>query len=206
MPANAVSVTIVRHGETTWNAIKRIQGQLSYYTEDDGSVVPVTLSEKGRSQAEQLGQKLRTMQFTSVYASDLKRAVDTAVIATKDLNLPIIQDERLRERSRGKWEGKFESEFSKAPAEEKLGVETDDSMCDRLFSFLNEAAAENPDGNILVIGHERVITNIVVKVLKLTIKPNDIPVDHTGVLKLSYANSAWTVKDMQGISVPEHAN
>lgn len=45
--SSAVTVTVVRHGETTWNAVKRIQGQLSYYTEKNGQVVPVTLSEKG---------------------------------------------------------------------------------------------------------------------------------------------------------------
>mgnify|MGYP003393022637 CR=1 FL=1 len=153
----SVTLTLVRHGETTWNAIKRIQGQLSYYTEQDGTVVPITLSDKGRQQAEQIEQKLRTMKFSRCYSSDLKRAVDTAIIVTKNLNLPILQDSRLRERSRGEWEGKFESEFSKASQAEKQNIEGDESMCERIFSFLNHAAAENPNGTVLVVVHERVI-------------------------------------------------
>src|SRR5262249_51033815 len=136
------------------------------------------------------------------FASDLKRALDTAIIVTKDRNLPIKQDARLRERSRGKWEGKFESEFSAAPAEEKTDAETDASMCDRLFGFLTDTANSIPNGKVLVIGHERVITNIVVKVLNLPLKPNDIPVDHTGMIKLRYTGAAWEIESMQGINIP----
>lgn len=204
-PNNDVLFYVARHGETVWNAIKRIQGQLSYYVEADGTKVAVTLTEKGRDQAARLGVKLRTINFTRCYSSDLLRAVDTAIIVTKDRNLPINQDALLRERSRGKWEGKFETEFAAAPAEEKNDVESDESMCGRLFSFFKDAAQANPGGTVLVIAHERVVTNLAVQILNLPCRANDIPVDHTGLLQIRYRDGNMNVEGMEGISIPAGA-
>ncbi len=201
-PVSGLTVTIARHGQTTWNAIKRIQGQLSWFTEADGTIVPVTLSEKGVRQAGKLAIKLRDTVFTHCFTSDLKRAVDTVEIVMKGRDISILQDPRLRERSRGKWEGKFESEYSAAPADQKTDTETDESMCNRLFGFLNEKAKEIPQGNVLILGHERVITNIFVKVKNLLHKPNEIDVKHTGTITLRYTNNSWELTDSQGIMLP----
>ena len=58
---------LVRHGESTYNAEGRIQGQQD-----------APLSARGRAQAEQIAARLRTYQFDACYASDLSRAADTA--------------------------------------------------------------------------------------------------------------------------------
>ena len=58
---------LVRHGETEWNAQRRNQGQ---------SDVP--LSEFGRRQAQRVAERLAGQKIDAVYASDLKRAWETA--------------------------------------------------------------------------------------------------------------------------------
>ncbi len=194
-------VTIARHGETSWNAIKRIQGQLSHYTELDGTTVDVTLSEKGVTQAKTLASKLSDVAFTHCFCSDLKRAVDTAKHVKEGSKFPqeFVPDARLRERSRGKWEGKFEHEFAAAPAEDKKDAETDESMCSRLFAFLDEKAQQIESGNVLIIGHERVISNIYIKIMGLSLEANKLDVSHTGTITLLYANKSWELIESQGI-------
>ncbi|CAI0554087.1 unnamed protein product, partial [Linum tenue] len=61
-------IVVVRHGETEWNADKRIQGH-----------VDVDLNEVGRQQAALVADRLsRECKVSAVYSSDLKRAFDTA--------------------------------------------------------------------------------------------------------------------------------
>jgi broad specificity phosphatase PhoE len=64
-----LKLSLVRHGEIEWNAQNRYQGQ---------SDIP--LSDVGRRQVELLADHLRGASFDAVYASDLKRAWETASI------------------------------------------------------------------------------------------------------------------------------
>ena len=64
-------IHLVRHGESTWNAVRRVQG----------NHVDVHLSELGRAQAALLGDRLRRMEFASVYCSSKERARETALKA-----------------------------------------------------------------------------------------------------------------------------
>ena len=79
---------VVRHGESTWNADGRYQGQTD-----------VPLSEVGSLQAASLAERLTGQHFAAVYASDLLRARRTAEIVTERLlGAPPVQlDPGLRE-------------------------------------------------------------------------------------------------------------
>jgi len=81
---------IVRHGETEWNAARRVQGQLD-----------VPLSEVGRAQAISLSQALPQGRFSALYSSDLQRVRQTAGPAAQRLGLEPRLDVRLRERHYG---------------------------------------------------------------------------------------------------------
>ncbi|KAJ0457661.1 putative phosphoserine phosphatase [Helianthus annuus] len=61
-------IVVVRHGETEWNAEKRIQGHLD-----------VDLNDVGRQQAVAVAERLsRESKISAIYSSDLKRALETA--------------------------------------------------------------------------------------------------------------------------------
>ena len=90
---------LIRHGETTHNFERRIQGQFDS-----------ELTELGVAQAKKLAPRLAQQTFDQVYSSDLKRAHDTAQLALPDAD--IILDKRLREISFGVLEDKTQDELS----------------------------------------------------------------------------------------------
>jgi probable phosphoglycerate mutase len=86
---------LVRHGQSTWNREHRIQGQLD-----------PPLSMEGRRQAELVGRRLaRGRQIEGFYASDLKRAWETAQAIGAAIGLDPKPAPGLREIYLGAWEG-----------------------------------------------------------------------------------------------------
>jgi broad specificity phosphatase PhoE len=96
---------LLRHGETAWNKQKRYCGRMD-----------VALSSVGRRQAERLAKKMAKISVDVVYASDRKRALQTAEIVFKGAR--IIKEKGLREISFGVMEGMRHQEILwKYPAE-----------------------------------------------------------------------------------------
>ena len=85
-----LQVYLVRHGETEWNAARRIQGQ---------SDSPLT--EKGIFQAQQVAERVRNEGITHVIASDLGRTKRTAEIIADACGCKVLTDPRLRELHMG---------------------------------------------------------------------------------------------------------
>jgi probable phosphoglycerate mutase len=90
------SITLVRHGESTWNERGLIQGH------DDHA----QLTEAGRRQARDAGRSLLTAGINQIIASDLSRARETAEIIAEELGLTVVTDSLLRERCFGVLEGR----------------------------------------------------------------------------------------------------
>src|SRR3954464_6700209 len=86
-------VLLVRHGQSEWNAVGRWQGQAD-----------PPLSDLGRAQARAAARSLGSLD--AVYASDLQRATETALIIAEQIGIgPVILDPDLRERDAGQWSG-----------------------------------------------------------------------------------------------------
>ncbi|MGP3590371.1 2,3-diphosphoglycerate-dependent phosphoglycerate mutase GpmB [Vagococcus sp. WN89Y] len=85
-----LQVYLVRHGETQWNAERRIQGQ---------SDSPLT--EKGEKQAWQVAARAKALGITHLIASDLGRTRRTAEIIAGVCGCDIILEPRLRELDMG---------------------------------------------------------------------------------------------------------
>ena len=95
------SITLVRHGRTSYNLAGRVQGSID-----------IPLDDVGVWQARQTGDALRRLYVERdpvarqlVVASDLRRANRTAHLFADPLGLEVHADPRLRERSFGDWEG-----------------------------------------------------------------------------------------------------
>ena len=67
--------------------------------------LPGALSEQGRRQAAELGERRRDDGIAAVFCSDLARAVETAEIAFAGCELPVHLDPRLRECDYGALNG-----------------------------------------------------------------------------------------------------
>jgi probable phosphoglycerate mutase len=84
----------VRHGQSTWNHERRIQGQLD-----------PPLSDDGRRQATRLGRRLAGRRISGFYTSDLKRAFETAQLIGSVAGVDPTLVPELREIFLGEWEG-----------------------------------------------------------------------------------------------------
>lgn len=94
-------ILLIRHGETDWNVEKRLQGHID-----------IGLNDKGRWQAEALGNALAEEKLDAVYASDLQRALITAQAIAALQGLTVQKEARLRERCYGALEGMSYQEIS----------------------------------------------------------------------------------------------
>ncbi len=140
-----------RHGNTDWNAGHRVQGQTD-----------VPLNDLGRQQAVDAADLLVRFRPDAIVASDLRRAADTAAALAALTGLPVIHDERLRERYFGEWQGLTMTEVAQTrPAEYARwtagaddiggGVETLDDLGKRVAEALQDAAARG--GTVVVATH-----------------------------------------------------
>lgn len=88
----ATRLLLIRHGQTLWNAKKRYSG-----------LINIGLSKIGRLQAAKLRKRLKDRPIHKVYASDRKRAIQTAQIAFAGIEIEKVPD--LREVHFGVFEG-----------------------------------------------------------------------------------------------------
>lgn len=85
---------IIRHGETEWNKVKRMQGQTD-----------IPLAEEGIRLAKITGENMRRLPMDFIISSPLTRARQTAELVRGERDIPILLDRRIIEISFGDWEG-----------------------------------------------------------------------------------------------------
>jgi broad specificity phosphatase PhoE len=115
------------------------------------------LSEHGREQAQDLGERRRDDDFTAVFTSDLRRAVQTADIAFGDSGIPVFQDWRLRECDYGELNGmpsaRLEAERSRRIDEPYPGGESYRQVAERMRAFLDGRLRQHDGARVLLVGH-----------------------------------------------------
>ncbi len=92
-----LKLLLVRHGETEWNRVRRIQGARS----------DTPLSEAGIAQAEMLSRALQHVGISHIYSSPMGRAMTTAAAVARPHNLPVIKVDGFKEIDAGDYEGKI---------------------------------------------------------------------------------------------------
>ncbi len=97
----------IRHGETEWNAVRRIQGQTD-----------IDLNARGLAQAAALAQALAGQTLDAVYSSDLRRARNTAEPLARPRGLSLCLEPALRERAFGSFEGRSFTELEVVHAQD----------------------------------------------------------------------------------------
>ena len=165
-------IFLVRHAESTWNRLKKIQGQKD-----------PQLSSYGKREARLLGRRFKSLAFDAVYSSPLKRAYQTAEL-TVGKRTRITIDEGLLEICLGEWEGKTLSQIRKKYGEsfdrwavrptriEIPGGEDFKAFVGRVKRTLRKIERRHPDGNVLVVCHGGVISMYATAVLNLP--PDDV--------------------------------
>ena len=153
-----LKIYVIRHGETDWNVDRRLQGM---------SDIP--LNDYGIELAKITSEGLKDIPFDVIYTSPLLRAKETARIVCGDRQIPVIEDERIREMCFGVFEGLSCSKdhyeipdpdfvnFFKDPAayNPPEGGESFEQLCERTTNFLNDIVKNHDPAHktILVSTH-----------------------------------------------------
>jgi 2,3-bisphosphoglycerate-dependent phosphoglycerate mutase len=167
---------LVRHGESAGNVARdAAEAAGAPWIEIVDRDMDVPLSERGVEQAQALGHWLarpETPDPAVIVASPYRRASETARVALESgaLDVPVVLDERLREREFGILDrltkrGITERYPEEAEARARVGKfyyrpPNGESWCDvalRVRSAIDTISREYADERVLVIAHEVVI-------------------------------------------------
>ena len=136
---------LIRHGQTDWNAQRRLQGSTD-----------IPLNDVGRGQARDAVAVVSAYEWDAIVSSPLSRAAETADLIAAGLGLTVARRvPELTERSFGPAEG-----LQAGPELEALripggfrGAESDDEAASRGLAALEALAQDFRGGRVLVVAH-----------------------------------------------------
>ena len=189
-------LVVIRHGETTWNREKRMQG-----------VTDTELSDVGRAQAQALGRRLKERPFAALYSSTLSRALHTARAIGEHAGHEVVVEERLRERCFGIFEGLTAAEImSRYPEEharfashdpdyEVPGGECAARFMQRCLGCLAEIADRHRGGQVVVVSHGLVLDSLYRAAHGLAHgAPRPVPLINASINRFGYGAGAWRME------------
>jgi probable phosphoglycerate mutase len=147
---------LIRHGETAWNAERRLQGHTD-----------IPLNAKGEMQARQMAQALKDAKITFdvLYTSDLKRAADTANAVVQLFAIQAQVDSALRERHFGALQGLsineaplvrpdiWQAHIARDLDHELEGGESIQQLALRVQNILDQIQKQHTGKTILIVSH-----------------------------------------------------
>ena len=161
-------IYLARHGETDWNAERRLQGRTD-----------TALNSTGRQQAAKLAERLKGVRLDAVYSSALSRSRETAEIVRGEVPLKSLAG--LNERNHGKFEGAkvdgsdpvTEKEWRQRrrdPEDELDGGESLNQFYERVRTTFGAIRSQHGSGAILIVGHSLTNQMILRALLGLTMQ------------------------------------
>jgi probable phosphoglycerate mutase len=193
----ATEITIVRHGETTWNVEKRIQGHSNS-----------KLTENGILQAELVANALAKREFDVLISSDLERAAETAKIINTQLLLPHEYNSNLRERSFGLMEGKTFAEIKQQLPNEYAAYkkreikhiipegESIEQLFVRVTKEIEKITRKYQNQKILIVSHGLVLEMMMYKTFNIELdKPRAFSINNSSISSFYIDNNNWFLKE-----------
>lgn len=147
---------LVRHGETDWNAERRLQGHTD-----------IDLNARGMAQAEQMARAIKrvNLRFDVLFTSDLQRAAKTAKAIEKLFATSAFANAELRERHLGALQGLttdeapqlepdlWKSHLSRNITEHLRGGESIKQFANRINTALEKIRKQYLGKTILLVSH-----------------------------------------------------
>lgn len=158
---------LARHGQTLWNQERRAQG-----------LSDVELSPEGQRQAQRLAQALKEEPIEAVYASPLRRALDTAQAIATQHDLEVHLDPRFQEMHLGDMEGltgeqmrarhpELLHQWGLAPAEVRMpGGETLAELQERMWAAIQDVLSRH-QGQVVAVSHNFAILTVLCRAIGL---------------------------------------
>lgn len=177
--------------------MKRIQGHTD-----------IPLNNRGKNQAEKLAHRLQHLPIRHIYASDLKRARQTAEAVANRLNLPVHTCPLLRERYFGEMEGRNREELELLGPQFTIqwgipmskGIESLEELQTRIVHRLKELMEKHTDEDLLVVSHGGIINTFIHHVTNGETGTGKIIIGNTAVSTFHYEQGRWRVEDLNDTS------
>lgn len=179
----------LRHGETTWNAAHRTQGQLNS-----------TLSDLGRDQARIAGEALKNEPIQRIIASPLNRAYHTAQATAAHHGIEVEVDRDLMECHLGVHQGKPHSDFLPAyfrGEHDPEQGETFHAFTERVWAAMSRAVQRGPGTLIVAHGGLWIAART-----KVTVAPDLARMPNALPLAVTPADGHWDHRIVGGV-VPD---
>ena len=172
------SVILTTHGQTQWNVEGRVQGHIN-----------TPLNDYGHQMARLLRDRLLGQQITSIYTSDLRRAVETAEPFAAVAGLTIHRDARLRERRALSAVDTSEYPLLRHPRE----CETWDEVRIRMIEVMEDIARTNSGGRVLVVSHSGATLMFMNYLLEQTGHECSYERKKTAINELACEDGRWSI-------------
>ena len=159
-------VLLIRHGATVLSAEDRFAG-----------ATDVELSEEGRAQARCLGERLTGAELAAVYASPMRRTIETAKLVIGAHVLEPETDPGLREIDHGRWEqltrreveARFPEEYTNWEADPFTfapeGGESGLSVMARALPVVRRIVVQNTGKTVAIVSHKATIRLVLCSLL-----------------------------------------
>ena len=146
--ARPLTLLLVRHGQTEWNALGLMQGQTA----------DIPLTDLGHAQAAAAAAELASLRPGALVSSDLLRARQTAEHCARATGLPIVVTPALREQAYGVLEGRPSRELWDVvdwtdPHWAAEGGESLAQLYARVETYLRELASSPPADVVALVTH-----------------------------------------------------
>ncbi|ABV61657.1 histidine phosphatase family protein [Bacillus pumilus] len=184
------TICLVRHGETDWNAAKRIQGRTD-----------IPLNDTGKWQAEQTGLYLKDAHWDVVISSPLTRAKETAHLILKHVDAPLVLMDDFIERDYGDAEGmSFEERQKLFPNKQYPNMEPLETIQDRMVEGIEKVRAAYPNQQVLIVAHGAAI-----HALLTTLADEHLCLENTRLVNaclnyVEWKDGKWKVLDYNVVS------
>lgn len=143
-----MKLLVIRHGQTDWNVLGKIQGQTD-----------IELNEIGIEQAKQVKQKLWNTPIDIIISSPLKRTKQTAEIIREGREIPLMFSNEIIERNFGEFEGKTREQMDLDEVWNPIlnkqyeRAESVQMTLNRVYHFLDELKIKYVDKTVLLVIH-----------------------------------------------------
>ncbi|WP_144525806.1 histidine phosphatase family protein [Bacillus pumilus] len=184
------TICLVRHGETDWNAAKRIQGRTD-----------IPLNDTGKWQAEQTGLYLKDAHWDVVISSPLTRAKETAHLILKHIDAPLVIMDDFIERDYGDAEGmSFEERQKLFPDKQYPNMEPLETIQDRMVEGIEKVREAYPNQQVLIVAHGAAI-----HALLTTLADEHLGLENTRLVNaclnyVEWKDGKWKVLDYNVVS------
>ncbi|MDM5297415.1 histidine phosphatase family protein [Bacillus pumilus] len=190
------AICLVRHGETDWNAAKRIQGRTN-----------IPLNHTGKWQAEQTGLYLKDFHWDVIISSPLSRAKETAHFIHKHAHAPLVLMDDFIERDYGVAEGmSFEERQKLYPDKQYPNMEPLETMQDRMLEGIHKVRAAYPNQNVLIVAHGAAIHSLLTALADEHMDLHDTRLVNACLNYVEWKDHKWMVHDVNVVThLPQSA-